>query len=187
MRRDLFIAFGGFDEQRYRRPAIEDIELGMWMKAEGHRIILDSRIEVKHLKVWTFWNLLKTDIFDRGIPWTRLMLRAGKLNDTLNVKPTQRLSVALVYLIILSAPLCVRWPVLWIAVIAAMAAVTILNLDFYKYFAHHRGLWFMLRVLPMHWLYFVYCGFSAIAGTLLYYTLDRGEPSSSKPQARAHS
>lgn len=187
MRRDLFVAFGGFDEQRYRRPAIEDIELGTWMKAEGHRIILDSRIEVKHLKRWTFWNLLKTDIFDRGIPWTRLMMRAGKSVDTLNLKPTQRFSVVLVYLIILSIPLSVWWPILWVVAITATAAVTILNLDLYKYFAYRRGLWFMLRVLPMHWLYFVYCGFSAIAGTLLHYAVDRGEPSSSKPQARAHS
>ncbi|MGH9908422.1 MAG: glycosyltransferase family A protein, partial [Pyrinomonadaceae bacterium] len=31
IRRDLFLRFGGFDEKRYRRPSIEDIELGTWL------------------------------------------------------------------------------------------------------------------------------------------------------------
>ncbi|MCH8154520.1 MAG: glycosyltransferase, partial [Proteobacteria bacterium] len=30
IRRSVFIEFGGFDEERYPRPAIEDIELGTW-------------------------------------------------------------------------------------------------------------------------------------------------------------
>jgi glycosyltransferase involved in cell wall biosynthesis len=173
MRRDLFLAFGGFDEARYRRPAIEDIELGTWMSAAGRRIILDKRIRAKHLKRWTLKNLLKTDIFDRGIPWTRLMLRAGAIANTLNVKPVQRISVALVYLTILLALVAIWLPIAWIGVATFAATVTVLNLDFYRYFAAHSGFWFMLRVVPMHWLYFGYCGISVIAGTLLHYLKDR--------------
>ena len=101
----------GFDEQRYRRPAIEDIELGTWLSAAGHKIVLDGRIKGKHLKRWTLRNLLMTDIFDRGIPWTSLMLRAGSLANTLNVKPAQRLSVALAYLIPCH-PRRVWWPLM---------------------------------------------------------------------------
>ena len=44
MRREVFIEYGGFDEQRYRRPAIEDIELGTWIAADGGKIMLDPNI-----------------------------------------------------------------------------------------------------------------------------------------------
>jgi glycosyltransferase involved in cell wall biosynthesis len=169
MKRDLFLAFGGFDEKRYRRPAIEDIELGTWMSAAGHRIVLDGRIKAKHLKRWTLWNLLKTDIFDRGVPWTRLMLRAGSVASTLNVTPVQRLSVALVYLTLLVLVAAVFWPKALLAAAALALTVTLLNLDFYRFYLKRQGFWFTLRVAPMHWLYFLYCGFSAAWGTLLHY------------------
>jgi hypothetical protein len=169
MRRDIFLAHGGFDEVRYRRPAIEDIELGTWVSAAGHRIILDKRIRAKHLKRWTLKSLLKTDIFDRGIPWTRLMLRAGAAANILNVKTAQRVSVALVYLTALLV-IAAIWQPLALAVAAASAlAVTAINLDFYRYFMERKGLWFTLRVVPLHWLYFLYCGVCVILGTLLHH------------------
>jgi glycosyltransferase involved in cell wall biosynthesis len=169
MKRDLFLSFGGFDEQRYRRPAIEDIELGTWMSVAGHHIILDGRIKATHLKRWTLWNLLKTDIFDRGVPWTQLMLRAGAVVSTLNVTPIQRLSVTLVYLTLVALLAAVFWPKVLIAATALILAVTLLNLDFYRFYLHRQGFWFTLRVAPMHWLYFLYCGFSAVWGALLHY------------------
>jgi hypothetical protein len=172
MKRDVFLAFHGFDEQRYRRPAIEDIELGTWMSAAGHRIVLDSRIRATHLKRWTLWTLLKTDIVDRGIPWMRLMLRAGSMARTLNVAPTQRCSVALVLLALLAGVAAVWWPIIWIGVASIAFMVLLLNYPFYRYFASRRGLWFTLRVVPLHWLYFGYCGFCAIWGLLLHTVAD---------------
>lgn len=169
VRRDAFWSVGGFDEIRYRRPAIEDIELGTWMTVKGHRIILDSRIQVKHLKRWSLYGLLKTDIKDRGIPWTQLMLRSGKLVNTLNVSQTQRVSVALVFLTLMAIPLAIWWPILWLALAAGAAGVTLLNLDFYRFFLAERGLWFTLRVMPMHWIYFLSCGASVLVGTARHY------------------
>lgn len=169
MRRALFIAFGGFNEQRYRRPAIEDIELGTWVSAAGHRIVLDSRIKGKHLKRWTLWSLLKTDICNRGIPWVRLMLRAGVITNSLNTEPIQRFSVALAYLTVLSTLVAVWWPLAWIGVALLAGAVTSLHLDFYRYLVVRRGLWFTMRVIPLHWLYFGYCGGCVVCGIVLHY------------------
>ena len=173
IRRELFLAFGGFDEHRYRRPAIEDIELGTWLSAAGHKIILDREIKGKHLKRWTLRNLLKTDIFDRGVPWTRLMLRAGALVNTLNVKPLQRLSVALAYITLLALTISFWWPRSLVVAAVLFLVVTILNLDFYRFFWRHSNFWFTLRVVPLHWLYFWYCGFSVVCGTLLHF-LEKG-------------
>ena len=94
VRRDLFLQCSGFDE-RYRRPAIEDIELGYRMAAEGRKMILDPDLQVKHLKRWTFWGLVKTDVLDRGIPWTELILRDQQMANDLNLQLSQRVSVAL--------------------------------------------------------------------------------------------
>lgn len=168
MRRDVFLEFGGFDELRYRRPAIEDIELGTWISKAGRRIVLDKRVRCQHLKRWTLAGLIKTDVFDRGIPWTRLMLRAGSVPNTLNVKPTQRLSMVLVYLVLLSVPAALFYPLAWVATGLFVVAALLFNLDFYRYFAARRGWGFALRTVPLHWLYFLYCGISVVAGTLLH-------------------
>ncbi len=172
MRRQLFLDFGGFDEVRYRRPAIEDIELGAWLHKAGHRIVLNSRVKCKHLKRWTLKGVVRTDIFDRGIPWMRLMLRVGEIPNTLNVSFAQRASVILAFVALLAllglpvaallAPAALPW--LWPAPLIAALLVTILNFDFYRYLTVRRGLGFTLRVLPMHWLYFLYCGLSAVVG-----------------------
>lgn len=169
MRRDIFMRYGGFDEQRYRRPAIEDIELGTWISADGGRIILDPTIQCKHLKRWSFANMVKTDVCQRGIPWIDLMLRSGKRTRTLNVTASQRLSVALVFTACALAVLAISWPWALIGTAAAVFVVTLLNMDLYRFFASRRGLWFATKALLFHWLYFFCCGVSVIAGTLRFY------------------
>ncbi len=98
IRRSVFLQSGGFDEG-YSRPAIEDIELGYRLTAGGHRILLDHDLEVKHLKLWSFLNLVKTDIFDRGIPWTTLILRDSRMPNDLNLQICHRVSVALAFML----------------------------------------------------------------------------------------
>lgn len=99
IRRDVFLSMSGFDAS-YKRPAIEDIELGYRMRRAGKRILLDRDLRVKHLKKWTFWGLLKTDVLDRGIPWTELILRDQKMPNDLNLQISQRVSIGLVYLML---------------------------------------------------------------------------------------
>jgi glycosyltransferase involved in cell wall biosynthesis len=98
IKRNVFLQHHGFDES-YSRPAIEDIELGYRLTAAGHKVVLDRGLEVKHLKRWTFLNLIKTDIFDRGMPWTELILRDGRMPNDLNIQLSQRVSVALAFLL----------------------------------------------------------------------------------------
>jgi glycosyltransferase involved in cell wall biosynthesis len=96
IRRETFLAHAGFDES-YARPAIEDIELGYRLSRAGCRMLLDKDLRVKHLKRWTFWKLLKTDVLDRGIPWTELILRDRNMPNDLNLQLSQRVSVALAF------------------------------------------------------------------------------------------
>jgi hypothetical protein len=55
---------------------------------------------VKHLKAWSFVGLVKTDILDRGIPWTELILRDKCMPNDLNIQLSQRVSVALAFILL---------------------------------------------------------------------------------------
>jgi len=127
IRRDVFLEFSGFDES-YKRPAIEDIELGYRLRKAGRRIVLDRDLHVKHLKRWTFWNLVKTDVLDRGIPWTELILRDQNLPNDLNLQISQRVSVGLVYLMLgLAGLYLVRWGGYFLAPFLAVLFVLLIR------------------------------------------------------------
>ncbi len=109
IRREVFLEHAGFDES-YQRPAVEDIELGYRLRMAGRKVILDKGLQVKHLKRWTFWGLVKTDVLDRGIPWTELILRDRCMPNDLNLELSQRVSVALAFLLL---GICVAASIYW--------------------------------------------------------------------------
>ena len=81
IRRDVFLEYGGFDPRLYPRPAIEDIELGYRLTRAGHRIVLARDVLATHMKRWTLAEMVRTDIFRRGVPWMLLIKRTGDDRD----------------------------------------------------------------------------------------------------------
>ncbi|MBV9772188.1 MAG: glycosyltransferase, partial [Bryobacterales bacterium] len=96
IRRHVFLTYSGFDQSYL---AMEDIELGYRLVHAGRKVILDKHLLVKHLKRWTFLHVLKTDMLLRGIPWTELILRDRRMPNDLNVQISDRISVALVFIL----------------------------------------------------------------------------------------
>lgn len=171
VRRDVFLAAGGYDES-YTRPCIEDIELGARLAAAGHRIDLEPSIQATHLKRWTLANLVRTDVFDRAVPWLALMRQTGHMPPDLNITWAHRASVVLASLAALAVVVAGAAAALGHGEAAAVAALVpcicavallALNLDLYRFFARKRGLLFALRAVPLHWFYYLYCA----AGVLL--------------------
>lgn len=101
IRRNVFSEAGGFDAKRFTNPSIEDIELGARLIHQSHRIIVKKDLEVKHLKRWNFMGLVKTDIFNRAIPWTQLIIQAHNIPNTLNLKTNQRISAFITCVLLL--------------------------------------------------------------------------------------
>lgn len=160
IRRRVFVEAGGFDAA-YRRPSIEDIELGVRLVRSGHRIVLDRDVQATHLKRWTLLGLLKSDVWDRGVPWTELILREGRLPNDLNLQTAERVSALLAAFIAslaVAAAAGSLWPrPAWLGALAAtLAAFVAWNRDFYRFFAARRGWWFAARVVPLHVLYYLY-------------------------------
>jgi GT2 family glycosyltransferase len=123
IRREVLLQVGGFSEN-YARPSIEDIELGARLRAAGFRIRLEKTMLGQHLKCWRFWNMLKTDIFHRGVPWMRLVLREGHASSDLNLNLSSRIATLLAGLFGLSLlvfPLTGQLAALWPALAFLLA------------------------------------------------------------------
>lgn len=161
VRKALFMAVGGFDE-RYVRPSIEDIEFGGRLAAAGHHIRLDKGLLVCHLKRWTLGQMILVDVRDRAYPWTRLILREGRIPDDLNLRYTHRASAVLVWLAIGAvAGLLAGWPrgwepQLWLAAIAGLAGMAALNRDFHRFVRKQRGVRVAAIAFLLHALYYAY-------------------------------
>jgi len=157
IRRDVFLAVGGFDEG-YTRAAIQDIELGHRLRRAGHRIRLCKSLQVTHLKRWSVRSLLISDFFDRALPWSELIIRRqGFIND-LNLRHSSRVSVGCVFGA-LAALIAAWWKPSALAVAAALALLLlVLNAPLYRFYYHQRGLRFTAQAVPWHWLYFLYSG-----------------------------
>jgi GT2 family glycosyltransferase len=112
VRRAWFFEVDGFDE-RYRKPSIEDIELGYRMSDRGARILLDPEICVTHTKRWTVWSSIVTDILNRGVPWMVLLLERRRMPDDLNLRRRHRVAAALTGVALVCLALGARSP-LWL-------------------------------------------------------------------------
>ena len=163
VRRDFFLEVGGFDEG-YRRPSIEDIELGYRLRRAGHPIRILKSLQVKHLKRWTVRSHLRAEFFYRALPWTDLILAEGRFVNDLNLTWTSRASVVLAWLLVLTLAAALAKPGLWPAPLAAAAGVLTLNAEFYQFLFRKRGARFLLQSLPWHWLYFLYSGLAFAVG-----------------------
>lgn len=160
IRREIFLAVGGFDAERYPRPSIEDIDLGLRLRQAGHRILLDREIQGTHLKQWKLRNVIRTDITCRAVPWSRLILASREVPNDLNLKRSQRVSVALVLLATGLLPLALWRIGLLVVPLVALVTVVALNRTLFAFLWRERGLGFAIGCVPLHLLYFTYSGLS---------------------------
>jgi glycosyltransferase involved in cell wall biosynthesis len=168
VRKEIFHAAGGFNQSQYKRPCIEDIELGHRIKRMGYRILLDKELQVKHLKGWRLKSLLYTDIFCRAVPWTRLILESKEMPNDLNLQTSQKISAGLVGLIILMLPLSVFMPELIYCILFLLAVIFIINHKFFIFFLQRKGFAFLFPAFAMHLLYYSYSGLTFVVCWILH-------------------
>ena len=177
VRRSMFVAVGGFDEVRYPRPQIEDIELGYRIREQSGRIAIRPEVQAAHLKEWRLVAALRTDLFDRGVPWARLLLERRRLVDAahLNLKRGEQLKVVVVVGALLSVlggiVIGSAWPVL--GGILGLAGVVVSNHALFRWFARLRGPWFALGVIPWNLLYYLLGGVAVAIAVLIRFRSPR--------------
>ncbi len=167
VRAAAFRAVAGFDE-RFARPSVEDIDLGYRLVSAGYTLRLDPTFRGTHLKRWTFWGCVMTDIRARGVPWTQLIHRYKALSNDLNTSLSLRASVAVAYGVLISALAAPLIPRALLGVVGLLAILVALNYDYYRWFAAKRGWLFAARVVPVHLIHHLCNGVSFLVGTTLY-------------------
>jgi glycosyltransferase involved in cell wall biosynthesis len=165
IRREVFVQLGGFDSHGYAHPSIEDIELGVRLKRAGYRIWLCADVQVTHLKRWTLASLLRADIRDRAIPWTRLILSSKQMPSDLNLDAKSRFSAVAAWGILGFLALGFWIPSLWLGSIVCAIVVVALNIDLYRFFAQQGGIAFAIGAFGLHTLYYLYS--SLVFGLML--------------------
>jgi GT2 family glycosyltransferase len=148
VRRDVFEAAGGFDAERFPQPSVEDVELGMRLRRQGMKLLLDPRIRGRHLKRWTLRGMVATDFARRGVPWARLLLREGSDSTALNLSWERRASAAAS--VALLGSLLARRPRL---AAAALLAGLVLDRDLYALLARRGGARLLLAGVGLHQLH----------------------------------
>ena len=178
IRRDVFLAAGMYDEWRFTRPQIEDVELGHRVRALGHRIVLRPEILCAHMKRWRLRDVIKADFNDRGVPWTRLLIQMGAMTrtTTLNLATVEKINTVLlaVAAALLVLAVVIRSSAIALGAAAALAFVVLVNRPLYAFFMRERGFLFALGVIPLHMIYYLNNGLAVIYGWLLHHVF--GEP-----------
>src|SRR5438105_1596316 len=88
VRSAVFERAGGYDEWHFSRRQLEDLELGQRIRALGERMVWHPNIRAIHLKRWTLRRMVATEIFDRTVPWMRLV--QGQLTRESSGSPNTR-------------------------------------------------------------------------------------------------
>lgn len=148
VRRERFEAVGGFNADLFPAASVEDIELGMRLRQDGARILLDAAVRGRHLKRWTPLSMVRTDFGRRGVPWARLLLREGRGSTALNLGWRRRASAA--SSVALLGSLLARRPRL---AIAALLANLVLDRNLYALLARRGGARLLLAGIGLHQLH----------------------------------
>jgi len=155
VQREVFEAVGGFNPALH---SIEDIEFGYRLRDQGFAILLDKSLQVKHLKTWTVASLVRSDIFDRAIPWSRLILETGRMNNDLNLRQNHKLSSVLTGFLVALFPLAFFLPLVGHIELFLVLTLLMLNYDLYAFFLKKRGLPFTFLAIILHFFYYFYSG-----------------------------
>lgn len=159
VRREAFLRCGGFDAVQFPQPMIEDIELGIRLGALG-TTRLDPDLQVTHLKRWTLASTVRTDVMQRALPWSRLLVARGSMPNDLNLRTSQRVAAAVAPLALLSIPalpvLAFAAPAVCAVPAAILALSLALNAPLVGFFARRRGVAFAAAGWAFHQVHLLY-------------------------------
>jgi len=153
--KDAFLALAGFDVT-YDRPSIEDIEFGYRLRAAGGLIRQAPELQGTHLKVWTFQNLMITELRDRAIPWAFLLLSRDCARDELNIAVTERIRALVACLCVVSLVASLVGLTPWLLTVFLLVTAFAANLELFALFHRRNGLLFAIGGILFHQFYYLY-------------------------------
>ena len=178
VRRLAFLEAGGYDEWSFARPQVEDVEFGYRLKSAGRTIVLRPEIQATHMKRWTLSDLIATDIWDRGVPWVRVVSEraAESANVVIGTRTMERVNTILAWIGAVAAIVGVATrDTGWVWLFGTcLTGIVINNRRKLAFFRRARGVRFTAASIALDWLCYLVSGVAALAGWLLRETV--GEP-----------
>ena len=172
VKKEVFDRAGRFDEKRYPRPQIEDIELGYRLRAAGARILIDPRIQCTHHKRWDTVSMVRTDLRDRAVPWVKLLLSSPDKGNSPSpslggreILGTVGISAAVLFAVLAFT----RFSVAGLVGLVISVGLSIwVNRDLYRWFANKRGAAFAAKAVPLHLVYQLVSAIAVPLGVAMY-------------------
>ncbi len=172
IRREAFDELGGFDVSC---RTIRDIELGGRLRRAGKQVWLCPEIQVKHLKHWKFATMIRSDIFDRAIPWSRLIFSNASMPNELNLKKGNLISAIAAWMTLGFLITGFLFPLAWLGMLLSVTTLGVLNADLCRFFLRQGGWGFAAGAVGLHFLYLLYSSltFALIAVQTRIFTLKK--------------
>lgn len=155
----------GFDESWDR--CLEDVVFGMDLVSRGFAVYVDRTIMVVHLKQYSVASLIRSDLWNRAVPWTRLLLQRRRLPNELNTTRRDQLAVLLSCLLpIAGLAALVAGPVLPLvttgSLVLVVLAFLVTNRMFYTFLLHEQTPGFVLRAILLNYVFYLCCGIGVL-------------------------
>lgn len=157
IKKAAFLAIGGFDEG-YGGATIEDIELGTRLYSKGGKIRLFRDIQATHHKRYTLTSLVMSDVFNRAIPWTALMLRRTGPRNDLNTTRSSAVALLTAYTGLLGALVGLVWAPGWALAAVSAPIFFVCNLPFYRFLWRAKGPVFAVKGVAANYWFYLYSG-----------------------------
>ena len=168
VRSSVFEKAGGYNEWHFSRRQLEDLELGQRIRDLGERISMQPDIRATHLRKWTLRRMVATEIFDRAVPWMRLVKRQLTQDRSLGrgKRAAKKVNIAVTWLGAVCAMLAAsRHSVsIWLVAAVCVLALVANNAAQFAFFARARGVGFAVLSVPVDLLYYLIAGVGTLFG-----------------------
>jgi glycosyltransferase involved in cell wall biosynthesis len=161
IKRHVFLSSNGYNEQ-YR--SLEDIEFGYRLHHAGKKIFLNKNIQLTHCKKYTLKSLISSDLLNRAIPWTIIMLQKRIWKNDLNTKTQNIFSVLIAFLILFNLPLLIFFEFSRYSFCVLLIFFLFLNREFFLFLYKEKGPVFTIKSIIMNWFNYLYSGVGLIIG-----------------------
>jgi hypothetical protein len=112
-------------------------------------------LQATHLKVWTFWKLLVSELRDRAVPWAFLLLTRG-ISDELNIAVTERFRATIAWMLAFAVVTSLVGVTPWWLPAMVLSTALAANLELFGLFQRRNGLLFALGGILFHQFYYLY-------------------------------
>lgn len=163
IKKEVFQHFGGFRETcQY----LEDIELGYRLHQSGYKILLNKNIQLTHLKQYSLFSLIKSDVLGRAKPWTEIMLEKKIVKNDLNTRVENAISLVVAFLLLAVLPVLFLKSFGWLLFCILAILFLLLNQGFFTLILKEKGFIFLVKSILLNWFGYIYSGFGLVLGLL---------------------